>query len=369
MAIHVFVPRWMNPSITNAQNSNARALLSRFSDKRATWTAIGNEPPPDPITRNGIKMVGLSRSRLWQHQLALAYQARFDALFYPGVEWFDEFGMKLRMLTRRPIPTIATIEGVIVDDNRLASLSKLVGHPVFAQPGVEHAISRIRWIYETADHIIAISPFLERVARLLYGDKVSYLPLGIEPSVFYDTGRGSPARCRVVSCGTVKSSKKPEMFLDLAARYKDADFVWFGGGPLVEPLVAEARTRSLQNLRFAGSLPPMSLAEEFRNSSIFVLPSHAEGVPKVSQEAAACGLPIVLNGFYEAPTVIHQWNGLVAWSDEELCEHVGLLIREPETRKKMGERGVEMAKEWDWDRIAPSWENLIIHLATAPTGS
>ena len=87
---------------------------------------------------------------------------------------------------------------------------------------------------------------------------------------------------------------------------------------------------------FPGSLQPESLsAEEFRNSSLFsFFTSHAEGVPKVTQEAAACGLPIILNGYYEAPTVIHQRNGLVAWSDEELAAHVGALIRDPEARKK-----------------------------------
>jgi glycosyltransferase involved in cell wall biosynthesis len=87
----------------------------------------------------------------------------------------------------------------------------------------------------------------------------------------------------------------------------------------------------------------------------------------VTNEAAACGLPIVLNGFYEATTVVHKHNGLVAWSDEELIEHVGTLIRDPDARTTMGQRGAEMAKQWDWDRIARQWEDLIIRLATART--
>jgi len=155
------------------------------------------------------------------------------------------------------------------------------------------------------------------------------------------------------------------MFLRLAARYKQADFVWYGDGPMVQSLTAEANQMGLQNLRFPGGIQPELLAEEFRKSSILVLPSHAEGVPKVTQEAAACGLPIILNGYYEAPTVIHLRNGLVAWSDEELSEQVGALIRDPETRWKMGEQGAEMAKNWDWDRIAPQWEELIIRLAAS----
>ena len=344
-------------------------MLSRFSDSRASWTAVGNDQPPDAVIRNGVNIVRLFRSRLWAYQLALAYQSRFDAIFYPGVDWPDELGMKVRRLSGRRTPVIATIEGILADQTAVGRISDLVGHPVFSQPGVEHAIPRIREMYETADHIIAISPFLARVAGFLYGNRVSCLPLGVETGIFHSAGRRDSVRCRVVGCGTVKSSKNPQMFLRLAARYKQADFVWYGSGPLVPALRDEANRMGLENLRFPGGLPPELLADEFRKSSFLVLPSHAEGVPKVAQEASACGLPVVLNGYYETPTVIHLRNGLVAWSDEELSEHVGGLIRDPEARGKMGEQGVEMAKDWDWDRIAPQWEDLVIRLATFKTYS
>jgi glycosyltransferase involved in cell wall biosynthesis len=366
MSVHFFVPRWMDPSITNAQNSNARALLSRFRDRRACWTALGSSQPPDAIRKNGTEVVRLHRSRLWKYQLALAYQSRFDAIFYPGVDWADELGMKVRRLSGRRTPLIATIEGIIASEADVRRLADLMNHDVFSQPGVERAVPRIRAMYQAADHIVAISPFLARVANFLYGDKVSYLPLGLESGIFHATGRQEPERPRVVGCGTVKASKNPQMFLRLAEAYPNADFVWYGGGPIAQTLTEEAERLGRTNLRFEGSIPPAALADEFRKSSLFVLPSHAEGVPKVSQEAAACGLPVVLNGFYESPSVIHERNGLVAWSDEELVDHVGTLIADLNRRREMGAQGVDMAKQWDWDQIAPRWEELLIRLVTSP---
>ncbi|HET9406072.1 MAG TPA: glycosyltransferase family 4 protein [Candidatus Sulfotelmatobacter sp.] len=365
MTVRIFVPRWMDQENTNAQNANARALLSRFSDPRARWTAVRSRESAPSVRQKNIYILPVSSTRFWHHRLALAYQSRFDAIFYPGHDWADELGIKMRRFARRRIPLIATMEGIIASSDALRHVSELVGHPVFSQPGTDPGIPRIRGLYEASDHIIAVSPFLARVSNALYGNKVSYLPLGIETGIFHDSGRCEPERVRVVSCGTVKGSKSPDAFLRLAARYKQADFVWFGDGVQRESLIVEAKRLGLENLNFPGALPPERLAEEFRRSSLFILPSHAEGVPKVTQEAAACGLPIVLFGFYEAPTVVHEANGLVAWSDDEFIEHVGSLIDNPMIRQAMGERGAAMAKHWSWDHLAPRWEQLIIRLASS----
>lgn len=365
MSVRVFVPRWMDQRNTNAQNSNARSLLSRFSDARARWTAVCSHKSAAAPLPGSVRLIATSSSRLWSYRLALAYQRECDAIFYPGPHWADEFGMKTRRLFRKPTPVIATIEGIIAAPEAVDQLTSMAGHPVFAQPGTDRAIPRIRWMYESCDHIIAISPFLGRVGQKLYGDRVSCLPLGLETSIFHDRNRREPARPRVLGCGTVKSSKRPEIFLQLAARYHNAEFVWFGDGPMRQTLVLESQRKRLSNIVFPGALTPEALAEEFRRSSLFVLPSQAEGVPKVTQEATACGLPVVLLGFYESPSVAHKVNGLVAWSDEELAESVGTLLEEGELRRSMGQRGADMAKAWSWDLIAPQWEDLVIGLATS----
>lgn len=365
MSVRIFVPRWMDQRNTNAQNSNARALLSRFSDARARWTAVCSHKTEAAPLPGAIEMIPLSSSRFWTYRLALAYQRQCDAIFYPGPHWADEFGITARRWLRKRAPVIATIEGIIAGSEALQQLSTVAAHPVYSQPGVDQVIPRIRWMYETCDHIIAISPFLARAAKTLYGDKVSCLPIGVESNIFHARNRHEPERLRVVGCGTVKSSKRPEIFLDLAARYQHADFVWFGDGRLRQELVLASERRKLNNLRFAGALTPESLADEFRHSSLFVLPSQAEGVPKVTQEAAACGLPVVLLGFYESPSVVHQANGLVAWSDQELIDGVGILLNDGDARRRMGQRGAEMAKAWTWDSIAPRWEDLVIRLATS----
>ena len=124
MPVRVFVPRWMDRTNTNAQNANARALLSRFRGAQACWTALASDGPADSILQNKVQIRTITRSRFWNLHLALRYQERFDAVFYPGPHWGDYAGLELRSLRGKPAPVIATMEGIIIQ--QIAESSKSV---------------------------------------------------------------------------------------------------------------------------------------------------------------------------------------------------------------------------------------------------
>jgi len=217
-------------------------------------------------------------------------------------------------------------------------------------------------VYHQADHVIAISPFLQRIGRKLYGDKVSTLPLGVEKDFTPPDNRAAKVRPVIVGAGSVNARKRVPALIELAALYPQADFKWYGDGPDLPALRALVTNRGIRNFELAGSRPPAELADAFREADIFVQTSWAEGVPKVVQEAAACGLPIVLFGFYEAPSVKHEINGYVAWSDDELIRYVGALIDDPVRRERMGAESARLARGWTWDVVAPEWEARILDI-------
>src|SRR5690349_21204681 len=125
MPLQFFVPCWMDQGSTNAQNSNAKALLSRFKDARARWTAVCGDFPAELIRQNGIETIRLGSTRSWELRAILAYQAKVDGIFYPGPHWSDKMGIKVRGFSRRRIPVIATMEGVIADPDSVRQLSDL----------------------------------------------------------------------------------------------------------------------------------------------------------------------------------------------------------------------------------------------------
>ena len=362
----ILVPRFLERDNHNAQNLNAKALLSRFTSEDLSWIGA-HYGEPDPAVRKNprIKLTQLWRRRLWLLRMWLLYLQPGDALFYPGREVVDAAGVNWRrkLYPRRPI--IATLEGLAGTEAREKQLTEWAGHPVYCQRVEQQTMDRVDAILGHADHIIALSPFLAKMGRRLYGDKFCVLPLGVDTSVYHPPASKDSGRMRVVSAGRVETHKRPELFLAMAERFPQADFIWYGEGSLRRALTEEAVARKLQNISFPGGLPPLKLAGAFRQADLFVMSSKSEGVPKVTQEAAACGLPVVLFGYYEAPSVIDGENGFVVWSDEALFARLAELLGSPELAVKMGQNGARLANTWDWDVLAPQWESVIKSLIPA----
>ena len=359
----IFVAQLVDAAINNPQVLNARALLSRFSNHDIEWIVPHyGEPDPVLLNRENIQLVRLWRRRFWQWHKFLLYQYQIDAIFYPGAYWFDDLAMQLRKICGRKVPAIATLEGLIGDEERENLYSQRVGHPVYCQRIEPKLLQRVDRVLREADHVIAISPFLAKMAKNICDDKFSILPLGIDGNIFHPIGRSCPARFTVVGAGRMYDNKRPQLFLKMARQWPEVEFIWFGDGELRHSLLEEIAGAGLTNVSFPGAIPNRQIAEEFRRSSLFVLPSHSEGVPKVTQEAAACGLPVINFGFYEAPSVVDGENGYVVWNDDELFARVGELIADPEKARTMGARGAEMAKGWEWDLVVRQWEAKLIEI-------
>jgi glycosyltransferase involved in cell wall biosynthesis len=360
----VIVPRLIDESNLNAQNLNARSLLSRFGRQECEWhCACYDKADPAVRANRAVKVAPLAPWRLWPWHVALLYQQSADAIFYPGVEWFDRIGLQWRDRTHRSIPVIATFEGLIGGSEREEQLGRIAGHPVYCHRVSREALDNFDYVMHRANHIVAISPFLAKIARELYGEKCSVLAMGVDLDKFAASARsGSLQIKKVISVGTVYPRKRPEIFLTLAEQFRDAQFCWIGDGEQRRALIAEAARQGLHNLSFPGALSRADIIDELRTADVFVMPSRSEGVPKATQEAAASGVPCIVFGFYEPTSVIDGQNGYVVWSDNELKHRLGELLESASLREDMGRRGREVARAWDWTVVAPQWEGALLGL-------
>ena len=93
-----------------------------------------------------------------------------------------------------------------------------------------------------------------------------------------------------------------------------------------------------------------------RDSDIFILPSRVEGMPKVTLEAAATGLPCIVFSDYKTPSVVDGMTGFQVETFEQMLNRLQLLIQDEDLRRRMGAAATSYAKQFDWDHIAAQWE-------------
>ena len=80
----------------------------------------------------------------------------------------------------------------------------------------------------------------------------------------------------------------------------------------------------------------------YRAMDVLILPTHREGFPNVVLEAGACGVPVIVTESTGArDAVLAEVTGklIPVGYPEAIVEALLQLIREPETRKRMGEAG------------------------------
>jgi glycosyltransferase involved in cell wall biosynthesis len=128
-------------------------------------------------------------------------------------------------------------------------------------------------------------------------------------------------------------------FAKVARKFPRAKLVLGGTGDLegVQKLAAELEISD--RLVCPGWLGPDDKSAALASSLIFLLPSHAEGMPMALLEAMSWGLPVIATPVGGIPQVVdHEVSGLlVAAGDiEALAGQIERLLADPALRKRLG---------------------------------
>jgi glycosyltransferase involved in cell wall biosynthesis len=205
----------------------------------------------------------------------------------------EEISSALLARSAPDIPKILTIH------NPPPSLSHArlsAGERLFRTGG---ALLTLRFSVPHMDRIVALSSAMkEFLVRNWEVDpqKVSVLPLPIDVRTFAPTS-GSPAdRKGVLYVGRLDARKNPAALLGAIHQLRNGFKVTLvGDGPLKSDLQSYVRRKALgDRVQFMDGLGTESLVRLYQSSEMLVLPSMLEACPRVVIEAAACGLPVVL---------------------------------------------------------------------------
>ena len=175
----------------------------------------------------------------------------------------------------------------------------------------------------------------------------------------------------VLYVGRIHYRKGVSDFLEAAeriARAHDVKFKLVGQGPLEEKMQQKAHDLGIADrTEFLGYVDRERLLRLFDTASVYVLPSHYEGLPTSMLEAMASRTPVVATEISGVPDVIDDGeNGLLIPPREpsRIADSVARLLDDPGMRERLANAGREtVEREYTWESIGREFESLYRSLA------
>jgi glycosyltransferase involved in cell wall biosynthesis len=217
------------------------------------------------------------------------------------------------------------------------------------------------------DVYVGISEFIARDVQAVTGKEAKYvLPVGVDTALFTPPAVRTNSSLVVLFAGTLIERKGPQIVLDAAAMFPNAIFrlVGAGRGGFDEVLRQRIVQSSLNNVIMDGPKSQSELRDIMRKSDIFLLPSRLEGIPKVTLEAAATGLPCVVFKDYETPSVVHGVTGFQVGTIDEMTQVLGRLLGDRCLRHQMGADARRHIQQFDWDLVSRQWQKAYLEIAS-----
>ncbi len=184
---------------------------------------------------------------------------------------------------------------------------------------------------------------------------------GVDQSIFTPDGhRADPEFPYALTVGRLSPGKGLETLLacapEIFQRYPNFRFLLAGQGPLENWLRKQIERIGLaENILLLGQITNRErLAELYRGASLYIHPSHYEGLPTVILEAMACGCPVIATKTGGIPDVVEAGkNGLLVSpaNPAELARAILSLLDEPAEAAQMGHRAAQTAQQYTWPII------------------
>jgi len=334
----------------NAQSLNVREIAMRLDPDRFQITLwYEHEPDPRLIGCPWIhleRLLARRRTARILREMLLGYDIIAYADYSPATYAFVHLPHVLR---RR---------------------AKAVFHAEAPMAQITHPSRMLRFLHDgilpRCDVYTAITDFVGRDMQAAVKKNVNYiLPVGVDLRLFSPPERRTNLSPVVLFAGTVVERKGPQFMVDAAALFPNAMFRIVGAGRngFDEILRRKIAGSGLKNVTLEGEKTQIELLDIMRQSDIFLLPSRLEGIPKVSLEAAAAGLPCIVFRDYETPSVVDGVTGFQVRTNVEMIKSLGQLIADRELRERMGAAARQHVAQFDWDLVSRRWESAYLEIA------
>jgi glycosyltransferase involved in cell wall biosynthesis len=201
--------------------------------------------------------------------------------------------------------------------------------------------------------------------------KLKVVPYGVDLRVFTPAPapRTPDGSFRVIYSGQLTQRKGLSYLLRGYARFRRLDSVLTLVGMPVGDGSALATFDHL--FEHVPHQPRPALAQRYRDSDVFVLPTLIEGMPLVVVEAMACGLPVIVTANGPAGIVRDGIDGFIVPERDEqaIADRLERLYRDRDLRLAMGASAAARALAFSWRAYAEQAQAHLDELRTRRAAS
>jgi glycosyltransferase involved in cell wall biosynthesis len=301
------------------------------------------------------------RTLEWRYARALraADPSRTVAYFWGGylpapTAKLVRLARSLGIRTVREMPNTAAPTARAIMDGLVAQSSYVQGHNV-TDTWVTHETAEL----PEHDYLFAPAPGVEDSLVAMGIDRQRILPTSYgwsrarfeRPAAVQEpSGLWPLPGLRVLYVGFVCVRKgAPELIAAWQQTGLEGELLFVGDlDPGLQPLLEANATAKVRHIPFSDDLPGI-----YRSADVFVLPTHEEGAPQVTYEAAACGLPIITTPMGAARLVETGVNGTVipAGDVDLLAAAISEMAADPQRRAELGAAAKVAAERFDYDTV------------------
>ena len=338
---------------TNAQSLNAREVALRLDPKLFDSTFFyEHQPDPRLLQTPAIRLVELPDKRRTSAVLKEMFGGH-QLITYMDLSPASYIFLHAPRALRRGALTVLHVEAPA------GQLERAPYHAVFLRNG----------IVPLCDVHTGITEFIVREMESMGLRSWATLPVGVDTRRFSPPSiPRQPSVPTVLFAGTVMKRKGVHLIAEIARQVPDAQFLITGGARdgFDQVVISKVRELRLSNVQLLGPQSQARMIQIMRSSDVFLLPSQLEGIPKVTLEAAATGLPCVIFNTYQTPSVVDGHTGFQVATLQEMADSVKLQVHDADKRREMGAAAVGHAKNFDWDAIVVKWQEAYLRMACGP---
>ena len=207
-----------------------------------------------------------------------------------------------------------------------------------------------KWAYDTADSIICYTE-TERKQLIdlgIHPEKISIIHNGVDTDHFTPLTNIAPKK-QILWIGKYVPGKGVEYLLQgfqlFSREFADYTLLMIGRGPQKDDCLKMIEDLGLkEKVILMDFVDNEDLPEIYQQSSLFVLPSLEEGVPRTILEAMACGVPVACTELPQLVKIVSECGLLFPPKDPEaLAAALSTLVSDHEMAQGCGRNGREKA--------------------------